>query len=151
MEMVVNYGNAIIMGDVSLGRKQFALVNMVSIFYVKQKMFGASFEGCILSHCGLCDVVGSGYKYIHCNLSDPSNFMTITLTIGSTFFTTFSPQLNVGSFVQMSNFGGMFKNKFEWGDWMFVLKVGPMIIIDNIDPFPLVLNFVLTYTIEGFM
>jgi hypothetical protein len=34
---------------------------------------------------------------------------------------------------------------------MFVLKVGPTTIIENIDPFPLVLNFIPTSTIKGFM
>jgi hypothetical protein len=34
---------------------------------------------------------------------------------------------------------------------MFVFRVGPTIVIENIDPFPLVLNFIPTYTIEGFM
>jgi hypothetical protein len=34
---------------------------------------------------------------------------------------------------------------------MFILRFGPMIIIQNIDPFLLVLNFVLTYTSEEFM
>ncbi len=99
MEMVVNYGNAIVLGDVNLGRKQFAPINMVSIFYVEQRMLGASFEGCILSHYGSCDVVRSGCKYINCDLTNPSSFMTITLMVGSTFVTKFSPQLNVGSFV----------------------------------------------------
>lgn len=32
--MVVNYGNAIVLGDVSLGKMQSAPINMVSIFYV---------------------------------------------------------------------------------------------------------------------
>jgi hypothetical protein len=64
---------------------------------------------------------------------------------------TFSPRVNVGLFVQMSNFGVMFKNKCKRGDWMFNLRFGPMTIIQNIDPFPLVLNFVPTYTSERFM
>ncbi len=99
MDMVVNFGNAIIPVDVKLARKQFALVNVVSISGVHQRVLGASFEGFILSCYGLYDAVGSGYKYIHCNLTNSSGFMMITLMVKSTFMTTFSPQFHVGSFV----------------------------------------------------
>jgi hypothetical protein len=34
---------------------------------------------------GSYDVLGSGYKYIHCDLIDCEGYMTMTLTIGSYF------------------------------------------------------------------
>jgi len=46
----------------------------------------------------LYDVIGNGFKFIHCDLSDVSNYMRITLLVVSPFVTTFSgsPHLNVG-------------------------------------------------------
>jgi hypothetical protein len=46
----------------------------------------------------LYDVIGNGFKFIQCNLSDVSNYMMITLLVVSPFVTTFSgsPHLNVG-------------------------------------------------------
>jgi hypothetical protein len=93
------------------------------------------FEGYILNRYGLYDVVGSGYKFIHCDLIDKVGFFIVTLTIGAAFVTTFSPRLNVGSFIRVQNFEVTFQNKFEKGDWSFVLRVGAITIIEQIDPF----------------
>jgi hypothetical protein len=79
-------------------------------------MLRASFEGCILKRYGSYDVVRNDYKYIQCNFTNPFGFMTITLMVRSTFVMTFLPWVNVGVFVQMSNFGVMFKNKFKQAD-----------------------------------
>jgi hypothetical protein len=38
----------------------------------------------------LYDVIGNGFKFIHCDLSDVSNYMLITLLLVSPFVTTLS-------------------------------------------------------------
>jgi hypothetical protein len=38
----------------------------------------------------LYDVVGNGFNFIHCNLSDVSNYTMIMLLVVSPFVTTFS-------------------------------------------------------------
>jgi len=53
------------------------------------------------------------------------------LTIGSNFVSTFSPCLNVGSFICMLNFEVTFRNRFKRGGWEFVLKVGTITILLN--------------------
>jgi hypothetical protein len=40
-------------------------------------MLGASFDGLITSQQKFNDIPGNGYKYIHCDLVDVSNYMTI--------------------------------------------------------------------------
>jgi hypothetical protein len=92
-------------------------------------MFGAWFEGYIVSKYGSIDLLGSGFKYIHCDLIDPIGYLTIILNVGSNFVSTFSPCLNVTSFIWVLNFGVTFRNRFERGDWELVLKVGAIIII----------------------
>lgn len=69
----------------------------------------------------------------------------MTLTIGWYFVTTFSHPLNVGCFFCIINFEGTFRNKFEKGDWGFVIKVGANTIIDNIDVYPSFVQFVPTH------
>ncbi len=71
----------------------------------------------------------------------------MTLTFGSYFAISFSPCFNIRGFVRFSNFGVTFCNKFERGDWGLVIRVGVNIIIEHIDPFPLLLHFVPTHTI----
>jgi hypothetical protein len=41
-----------------------------------------------------------------------------------------------------------FQNKFEKGDWSFVLKVGATIMIEHIDPFLLDICFVVIHSIQ---
>jgi hypothetical protein len=91
-------------------------------------MFGAWFEGYIVSKYGYVDVPGSGFKYIHCDLIDPIGYLTIILNVGSNFVCTFSPRLNVTSFIWVFNFGVTMRNRFERGDWEFVLRIGAIII-----------------------
>jgi len=114
-------------------------------------MLNGCFAGYILSRYGSYDVVGSGYKFIHCDFIDKVRLLTITFTIGATFVTTFSPCLNVGSFIQVQNFIVTFQNRFEKGDWSFVLRVGATIMIDQIDPFSLAFHFVVTRSIQNFI
>jgi hypothetical protein len=114
-------------------------------------MLGAYFEGYIVSKYGSADVPRSGFKYIHCDLADPLGYLTITLTIGSSFVSTFSPCLNVGSFIQVLNFKVILRNKFKKGDWEFVLRVGATTIIEQIEPFLVYLCFFPTHSILDFM
>jgi hypothetical protein len=92
-------------------------------------MFGAWFEDYIISKYGSIDVLGSGFKYIHCDLIDPIGCLTIIITTRSNFVLTISPRLNVTSFIHVLNFGVTFRNRFEKKDWEFVLKVGAITII----------------------
>jgi len=59
-------------------------------------MLGVVFEGYVVNKYGFYNATGSGFKYIHYNLTDPFGYLTITLTVGFTFVTTFFPHLNVG-------------------------------------------------------
>ncbi len=61
-----------------------------------------------MSRYGSYDVAGSGFRYIHCDLTDVSGYFTITLTVGSTFATNLSPRLNVESYICIANVGVMF-------------------------------------------
>jgi hypothetical protein len=126
-------------------------VNVVDIIKVQQKMLGVCFEGYIVSMYGFANVLGSGFKYIHCDLANPLGYLTIILTIGSIFVSTFSPSLNVGSFIWVLNFGVTFRNKFERGNWEFLLRVGAIIAIEQIDLFHVYLQFVPTHSILDFM
>jgi hypothetical protein len=67
------------------------------------------------------------------------------------FVTTFSPRLNVGSFIRVQNFGVRFQNKFEKGHWSFVLKVGATIMIEQIDPILFDIHFVAIHSIQNFI
>jgi hypothetical protein len=75
---------------------------------MQQRMLGAMFERYIVSKYGSYDVYGGDFKYIHCDLTDMSRYFTITLTLGSAFVTIFSPRLNVGSYIWVTNFGVTF-------------------------------------------
>jgi hypothetical protein len=114
----------------SRSRKRIAPVNVVGIIKVQQKMLGVCFKGYIVSMYGSANVLGSGFKYIHCDLADPLGYLIIILTIGSIFVSTFPPPLNVGSFIRVLNFEVTFRNKFERRDWKFVLRVGATIVIE---------------------
>jgi hypothetical protein len=99
-------------------------------------MLDAIFEVYIVSMYESYDVANSNFKYIHCDLIDVLRYLTITLIFDLAFVTTFFPQLNVGLYIRVTNFGVTFWNKFEKGDWGFVLKVGGITLIKLIDPFP---------------
>jgi len=114
----------------SASRKRTALVNVGGITDVQQKMFGVYFEGYIVSRYGFANVPRSGFKYIHCDLVDPLGYLTIILTIGSSFVSSFFLHLNLGSFIWVIDFGVTFRNKFERGNWEFVLIVGATIVIE---------------------
>jgi hypothetical protein len=93
-------------------------------------MFGACFKGYIVSRYGYVDVLGSGFKYIHCDLVDLIRYLIIIITIGSSFVFTFYPRLIMGSFIPVLNFGVTFKNMFEKGDWEFCIKSWATTIIE---------------------
>ncbi len=114
----------------SPSRKKIAPMNVVGITDMQHKMFGAYFEGYIVNMYGFVDVLGSGFKYIHCDFVNPFGYLTIILTIRSNFVSTFSPYLNVGSFIWVLNFKVTFINKFERRNWEFVLIVGATTIIE---------------------
>jgi len=131
----------------SLSKKRAIPIFVLGVTDIQHKMLSGCFKGCILSRCGSYDVVGSGYKFIHCDLTYKVGFLTITLIVGVAFVTTFSPPLNVGSFIWVQNFAVTFHNKFEKGDWSLVLRVGTTIMIEQIDSFLLDLRFVTTHSI----
>jgi hypothetical protein len=114
-------------------------------------MLSGCFEGYILNRYGSYDVVRSGYKFIHCDLTNKVRFLIVTLIVRATFVTTFSPCFNVGSFIQVQNFGVTFWNKFEKGDWSFVLKFGTTTMIEQIDPFMFNFHFVVIHSIHSFI
>ncbi len=117
----------------SPSKKRIAPINVIGII-VQQKMLGVCFEGYIVNRYGFAnDVPRNGLKYIHCDLVDPIRYLIITLILGSNFVCTFSPCLNVRSFIRMLNFKVTFINKIERGDWGFVLKVGAIVVIKQID------------------
>jgi hypothetical protein len=62
-------------------------------------MFGACFEGYIVSRYGSTNLLGSGFKYIHCDLVDPFGYLITILLVRSNFVSTFFPCLSVGSFI----------------------------------------------------
>jgi hypothetical protein len=66
--------------------------------------------------------MGNGFKYLHCNLTKAFGYLTIILIVGFNVVIKLSPHLNVWSFIHTLNFGVTFKNKFERGEWVFVLK-----------------------------
>ncbi len=51
----------------------------------------------------------------------------------------------------MLNFGVIFRNRFERGNWEFVLRVGAITIIEQIDFFLVYLHFDPTHSILDFM
>jgi hypothetical protein len=54
----------------SPSKKRTALVNVVGITDVQHKILGACFEGYIVNRYGFIDVLGSGFIYIHYNLTN---------------------------------------------------------------------------------
>jgi hypothetical protein len=74
----------------SPSKKRIALVNVVGITNVQQKLCGACFEGYIVNKYGSANVLGSGFKYIHYNLVDPLGYLTIIMIVWSSFVFTFS-------------------------------------------------------------
>jgi hypothetical protein len=79
-------------------------------------MLNGCFEGFIMNKNGSYNVIGSAFKYIHYDLTNAHGLEIVTLMVSSNFVTTFSPRLNVGSFIYIQNFGVTFKNKFERRD-----------------------------------
>jgi len=78
-------------------------------------MLGGCFKGYIVYRYGSYDVAKNEFKYTHCDLTYQFEYMTITLTIGFYFATTFFPCLNVVCLICIINFGITFQNKFERG------------------------------------
>jgi hypothetical protein len=126
-------------------------VTIVGITNVQQKILNVCFEDYIISGYASTNDPGSGFKCIHYDLVDALGFLTITLIVGSNFVFIFSPCLNVGSFIWVLNFGVTFRNNFERGNWEFVLRVGTIIVIKQIDLFGVCLHFVPTRSILEFM
>jgi hypothetical protein len=98
-------------------------------------VFGACFEGLIISKYGFANVLGSGFKYIHCDLVNPLKYLTIIFKVGSNFVSTFSLHLNAGSFIQVLNYRVNFKNRFERGDWEFVLQLRLLLLLNRLNLF----------------
>jgi hypothetical protein len=94
-------------------KKITVYVNVMEITNVQHKMLGVVFKGYVMNKYGSYNVTRSGFKYIHYDLIDPFGYLTITLIIRFTFVTTFSPHLNVGSYIRIMNFNDTFRNKFE--------------------------------------
>lgn len=78
-------------------------------------MLGVFFEGWVFNEYDFYDVVGSVYKYVHCDLMNALRYFTIMLTMGFTFVTTFFGPFKYMAYIKVSKFGVMFKNKFEKG------------------------------------
>jgi hypothetical protein len=72
------------------------------------------FERWILSWYDLYNVIHNGHKYIHSDfIVDCEYNMLIFLTIGFALVNNFSLHLNVGTYIKITNFREMFKNRFE--------------------------------------
>jgi hypothetical protein len=120
-------------------KKTLHVVVVAGIINIQQRMLSIVFEGYVVSKYGSYDVLGSGYKYIHYNLTDHLGYLTITLIVGSAFVTTFFHHFNVGLNIKIVNFGVTFKNKFEKGYWGLMSRVGTTTATEQIDAFPLCL------------
>jgi hypothetical protein len=94
-------------------KKKVSPTFIMGITNVQQRMLGAVFERYIVNMCGSYDVYGGGLKYIHCDLIDMPRYLTITLTLGSALVTIFSPRLNVGSYIWVTNFGVTFRTSLK--------------------------------------
>jgi hypothetical protein len=99
--------------EMSPNKKRVAPITIWVVFDIQQRMSGRCFERYVLNKCGSYDVPRSGYKYIHCDLTNRERYMIVTLIVGSYFAISFSPYLNIGGFVCTSNFGVTFHNQFE--------------------------------------
>lgn len=116
-----------------------------------KKMLNGYFQGFIMNKYKSYNVFDSAFKYIHYDLTNARGLKIITQTFTSIFVTTFPPRPNVVSFVHIQKFGITSKNKFEHMDSGFVLRVGASTTINQIDPFPITLQFILTHSIHEFM
>jgi fructose-specific phosphotransferase system IIC component len=83
----------------SPSKKRIAPMKVVGII-VQQKVLSVCFEGYIVSRYRFAnDVPRNGFKYIHCDWVDPIGYLIIIPILGSSFVCTFSPCLNVRSFI----------------------------------------------------
>jgi hypothetical protein len=71
-------------------------------------MLGASFKEYIINRYGLYNGASSAFKYVHHDLIFASRYLTITLTMGSTFVSTFHGHFNVGGYLKMSTIENVF-------------------------------------------
>jgi hypothetical protein len=67
-------------------KKKTRLIFVLGVTNMQQRMLNGGFEGYILRYW-LYDVVGNGYKFIHCDFTDKGGFLTITLTVRAAFVT----------------------------------------------------------------
>ncbi len=82
----------------SPNKKKVTPIIVWGVSDIQQMMSGGCCEGYLMNRYGSYDVLGSGYKYIHCDLIDCEGYMTMTLTVGSYFVISFSPHLNIKGF-----------------------------------------------------
>jgi hypothetical protein len=54
----------------NLNKKRHVVLYVVFITKIEQHMLGVSFDGLIMSQHKSNEVLGNGYKYIHCDLVD---------------------------------------------------------------------------------
>jgi hypothetical protein len=80
-------------------------MSVVGITNMQQRMLDAIFEVYIVSKYESYDVANNSFKYIHCDLIDVLRYLTFTLIVGLAFVTTLFPQLNVGLYIRVINFG----------------------------------------------
>jgi hypothetical protein len=64
----------------SPNKKKTTPISIVDVTDIQQKMLNGCFEDYILSRYGSYDVLGSGYNFIHCDLTNKVGLLTITLT-----------------------------------------------------------------------
>jgi hypothetical protein len=94
------------------GNKDIHLLSGVA----REKMGDLPFEGYIVGMYGFTNVPRSGFKYIHYDLANSLGYFIITLIVRSSFVSTFSPCLNVESFIWVFNFEVIFRNRFKRRD-----------------------------------
>ncbi len=80
-------------------KKRAAPIFVLGVTDIQHRMLSGCFKSYIMGRYDLYDVVGSEYKFIHCDLIDKVGLLTITLIIRVAFVTTFSHCLNVNSFI----------------------------------------------------
>ncbi len=56
----------------------------------------------------VCTMELVAFKYVHCDLIFVFRYLTITLTMGSTFVSIFYGHFNVGGYIKMSNVENVF-------------------------------------------
>jgi hypothetical protein len=74
-------------------KKKTRLIFGLGVIDIQQRMLNGCFEDYILRYW-LYDVVGNGYKFIHCDFIDKGGFLTITLTIRVAFVTIGKYRIN---------------------------------------------------------